>query len=193
MSLPLPGWTRLYDLPIRDLRRFAHDAYGQGANLRSLALSALPVLSTEVVIRTHVHGRAMTERHSAVLEPAEAALRAGLLLAGHTLVGAVALGKAVTLSIAVSPAAGFWHINWPVLVRAAMLALQVVDDARIRRRSPVPTWDALAVNVVPWRLAAAAEMDRVAAASPTDLRPGHREAALSQPGEEAPRPGGRSI
>jgi hypothetical protein len=159
-SLPLPGWTRLYELPVRDLRKFAHDAYDQGANLRSLSLSSLPVLSTEIVVRTHVHGRTMLDRRTAILEPAETALRAELLLAGHALVGAAALGKAVTLSMAVSPAASFWHINVPVLMRTAMLALQVAGDVRARRRSPVPSWDVLALAVVPWHLAAAEELDR---------------------------------
>lgn len=159
-NLPLPGWTRLYELPVRDLRTFAHDAYDEGANLRSLSLSSLPVLSTEIVVRTHVHGRAMLDRRTAVLEPAETVLRSELLLAGHALVGAAALGKAVTLSIAVSPAAGFWHVNVPVLMRTAMLALQVAGDARASRRSPVPSWDDLAAAVVPWRLAAAEELDQ---------------------------------
>ena len=164
-NLPLPGWTRLYELPVPELRKFAHDAYDKGANLRTLSLSSLPVLSTEVVIRTHVHGRAMLDRRTAVLEPAETALRSELLLAGHALVGAAALGKAVTLSIAVSPAAGFWHINGSVLMRTAMLALQVAGDARTGHRSPVPSWDDLAAAVVPWRLHAAEELDRVVSVS----------------------------
>jgi len=160
MNLPLPGWTKLPELPIPALRQFAYDTYNQGANLRSLSVSSLPVLSTEVVVRTHVHGRAVLETGSAVLEPAAASLRSELLLAGHSLVGAAALGKAVTLAMVVSPAAGFWHINWPVLVRAAMLALEVARDARTRQNSPVPTWDDLATAIVPWQLTTAHELDR---------------------------------
>lgn len=161
MNLPLPGWTKLYELPVPALRQFAYDTYNQGANLRSLSLSSLPVLSTEVVIRSHVHGRAMLESGSAVLEPAAASLRSELLLAGHSLVGAAALGKAVALSMVVSPAAGFWHINWPVLLRAAMLALEVAHDARVRHNSPVSRWDDLATAIVPWQLATAYELDGV--------------------------------
>jgi hypothetical protein len=130
------------------------------------------VLSTEVVIRTHVHGSALLESGSAVLAPAAASLRSKLLLAGHSLVGAAALGKAVTLSMVVSPAAGFWHVNWPVLVRAAMLALEVARDARTRHDSPVPTWDDLATAIVPWQLATSHELDRVITKSDAaDARP----------------------
>jgi hypothetical protein len=60
---------------------------------------------------------------------AEQSLRAELLLAGHSLVGAASLGKTLTLALIASPVAAFGHINWPVLMRAAMLALQVVADA----------------------------------------------------------------
>jgi hypothetical protein len=40
-----------------------------GVNARWATLSILPVLSTEVVVRTHVHGRAMLARGSAELDP----------------------------------------------------------------------------------------------------------------------------
>ena len=69
MSLPLPGWTRLYELPSRGLRTFADQAYDNGLNIRWAALSTLPVLTTEVVVRTHVHGRAMLARGTATWNP----------------------------------------------------------------------------------------------------------------------------
>ena len=69
VSLPLPGWTKLYELPSRRLGTFAHQTYNSGVNPRSGALSTLPVLSTGVVVRTHVHGRAVLARGSATLEP----------------------------------------------------------------------------------------------------------------------------
>ena len=138
MSLPLPGWTKLFELPWRQLRIFAHQTYENGVNVRWATLSTLPVLSTEVVVRTHIHGRAMLARGSALLEPAEQSLRAELLLAGHSLVGAASLGKTLTLALIASPVAAFGHINWPVLMRAAMMALQVVADARARRSTTPP-------------------------------------------------------
>ena len=170
MSLPLPGWTKLYELPSRQLRIFAHQAYQDGVNLRSSVLSTLPVLSTEVVVRTHVHGRAMLGRGEAVLEPAERALRTELLLAGHSLVGAASLGKALTVALAGPPVLAVKHVNWPVLVRAAVVALQVAADARARRAA-VRSWDDLLADVAaPWQLTTAEELDRAVAQHACDAR-----------------------
>jgi hypothetical protein len=162
MSLPLPGWTKLYELPSRRLRTFAHQTYDNGLNTRWAALSTLPVLTSEVVVRTHVHGRAMLTRGTAVLEPAEAAQRSELLLAGHALVGAASLGKALTIAIASrSPVRAYKHVNWPVLLRAATTSLQVAGDARARAQGPGRSWDGLLADVArPWQLDAAADVDR---------------------------------
>jgi hypothetical protein len=162
MSLPLPGWTALYELPSRKLRTFAHQTYDHGLNTRWAALSTLPVLTTEVVVRTHVHGRAMLASGTAVLQPAEAAQRSELLLAGHALVGAVSLGKALTLALATrSPIRAYQHLNWPVLVRAATTSLQVAGDGQARGRDPGRSWDdLLTVVAVPWQLDAADSVDR---------------------------------
>jgi hypothetical protein len=163
MSLPLPGWTKLYELPSRDLRTFAHQTYDHGLNTRWASLSALPVLTTEVVVRTHVHGRAMLVRGSAVLQPAEAAQRAELLLAAHAIVGAASLGKAVTVALATrSPIRAYRHMNWPVLVRAATASLQVAGDVRARAEGPGRSWDDLLSEVAaPWQLDAAESVDRM--------------------------------
>jgi len=61
-NLPWPGWSKLYELPSRSLRQFAHDTYDAEVNLRSLAASTLPVLTTEITIRTH-HLRTRNPRH----------------------------------------------------------------------------------------------------------------------------------
>ena len=161
MSLPLPGATALYQLPFRDLRTFAHQTYDHGLNTRWAALSTLPVLTTEVVVRTHVHGRAMLTRGSALLQPAETAQRTELLLAGHALVGAASLGKALTMTLlAPSPIRGYKHVNWPVLIRASIAALQVAGDARARDRGPGRSWDDLLTDVAaPWQLDAAVAVD----------------------------------
>ena len=162
MSLPLPGWTALYQLPSRQLRTFAHQTYDHGLNTRWAALSALPVLTTEVVVRTHVHGRAMLARGTAVLQSAETAQRTELLLAGHALVGAVSLGKALTLALATrSPIRAYRHLNWPVLVRAATTSLQVAGDAQARSIEPGRSWDDLLTGIaLPWQLDAADSVDR---------------------------------
>lgn len=161
MSLPLPGWTKLYELPSRRLRTFAHQTYDQGLNTRWAALSALPVLTTEVVVRTHVHGRAMLGRGSAVLQPAETAQRSELLLAAHAVVGAASLGKALTTALATrSPIRAYRHVNWPVLVRAATASLQVAGDARARGQGPGRSWDDLLPEVAaPWQLDVAESVD----------------------------------
>ena len=71
ISLPIPGWTKLYELPSRDLRKFAHDVYsgpnwGDGVNLRSFATSPLlSVIATETIVRTAVHGTAFLDTGSA--------------------------------------------------------------------------------------------------------------------------------
>lgn len=162
MNLPVPGWTKLYELPSRRLRRFAHQAYDNGLNMRWAALSTLPMITTEVVVRTHVHGRAMLARDTARLLPSEAAQRTELLLAGHALVGASSLGKALTLALATrSPIRAYRHVNWPVLVRAATTSLQVAGDARSRHQGPGRTWDDLLTGAArPWQLEAAAAVDR---------------------------------
>lgn len=162
MSLPLPGWTKLYELPSKQLRTFAHQTYDDGLNTRWAALSTLPVLTTEVVVRTHVHGRAILGRGTAFLEPAETVQRSELLLAAHALVGAASLGKALTIAIATgSSISAYKHINWAVLVRAATTALQVAGDTRARAQGPGRAWDELLTDVArPWQLDAASDVDR---------------------------------
>jgi hypothetical protein len=95
MGLPLPGWSLLYEMPNRDLRKFAHDAYagtnsGDGLNLRSGAFTpGLGMIATEVVIRTHTHLSAYRVSGSPCLETAGAAKRTEMLLAAHAAAGAV--------------------------------------------------------------------------------------------------------
>lgn len=166
-SLPPPGWSKLYELPSRSLRKFAHDTYEAEVNLRSLAASSLPLLTTEIAIRTHIHGRATLATGTARLHPAETALRSELLLAGHSLVGAAATGRALVVGSAAGAARGFRHINWPVLFRAAALALEVAEDAR-GRCDAVGTWDDLLADLAaPWQLDTAQELDRVLGGTPS--------------------------
>ncbi|RTL65208.1 MAG: hypothetical protein EKK42_22195 [Pseudonocardiaceae bacterium] len=162
MSLPLPGASALYELPVKNLRDFAHQSYDNGLNLRWAALSTLPVITSEVIVRTYVHGAAMLTRGTAVLEPAGAAKRTELRLATHALVGAASLGKALTYALAKSPIRAYRHLNWPVLVTAATTALQVAGDARTRNQAPGRSWDDLLNDVgQPWQLDEAAAVDRM--------------------------------
>ena len=101
-------------------------------------------------------------------------LRAELLLAGHALVGAASLGKAVTTTMATSPlpsvtrhATAFRHLNWPVLFKVATTSLDVARDSRARR-STAASWDDLLAGVVaPWQLDEAVRLD----AAVGDIKP----------------------
>lgn len=173
MSLPLPGFTKLWEIGDQDLRRFVHNAYDGGLaggaseyssalNIRSgLMTPGLALLSTEAIIRTHVHARAWNRTGSASLSVAEHALRSELLLAGHAMVGAACLGKVAARSMlaGVGPLS-IRHLNLPVLLRIGMLSLEVVADGRRRRSSGAASWDELfALEVQPWQLAEAVDIE----------------------------------
>lgn len=173
MSLPLPGFSQLYNLGDRDLRKFAHNAYEGGLaggaadkasalNIRSgLMTPGLAVLSTEAIIRTHVHGRAWNRTGSSKLTGAEHSQRNELLLAGHALVGAASLGKVAARSMLadVGPLA-IRHLNVPVLLRVGMLSIQVVGDGHRRRTSAAPSWEELLADAAePWQLSMAVDID----------------------------------
>lgn len=178
MSLPLPGFSKLYEIGGKDLRRFVHNAYEGGLaggranqasalNIRSgLMTPGLAVLSTEAIIRTHVHGRAWNRTGSAELTATEHAQRSELLLAGHAMVGAASLGKVAARSMldGVGPLA-IRHVNVPVLLRIGMLSLQVVGDGHRRRTSGAASWDELFANAAqPWQLPAAVDIENQTAA-----------------------------
>lgn len=173
MSLPLPGWTLLYDLGGRRLRTFAHHAYlggesGAGLNLRSGAITpALSMLSTEVIVRTHVHTRALAETGTPVLSPSQAALRTELLLAGHSLVGAASLGKVTARAMLANQGPlALRHLNVPVLLRAGVLATHALRDSHVRSTSGALAWgELLASSVQPWQLDTAATVEAATARS----------------------------
>lgn len=171
MGLPMPGSSYLCDLDNRQLRTFAHTVYegssiGNGLNVRSGVLTpSLSVLSTEVIIRTHVHGRIFTQTGSAALDPAQQALRTELLLATHSLVGAASLGKTVSRALLLekSPTA-IRHLNIPVLLRMGTLAVGAMGDMKSRTSLAARSWDELlADSAQPWQLDAAYELDQAAA------------------------------
>lgn len=170
MSLPLPWWTLLYERPERDVRKFAHDAYsgsafGEGLNVRSgLLTPTLAVLTTEAILRTHVHGRALMVSGSSRLDPSQQALRTELLLAGHSLVGAACLGKTITGALVTSTKVmAVRHVNLPVLLRIGMLAVQVLRDIHGRRSPAAPDWDMLLRGAAqPWQLDAALKLETTA-------------------------------
>ncbi len=148
MSLPLPGWSLLYEMPDRELSNFARVAYagnnrGDGLNLRTGVLTpALGILATEMVIRTHVHVTAYRDTDSSNLSAARRAKRAEMLLAAHGLAGAASLSKFVAAAIVQDPTT-MRHLNIPLLMRTGQLAVAVHRDVRARRDAVAPTWEAL--------------------------------------------------
>lgn len=168
MSLPLPGMTKLYELDSAGIRSFAHAAYqgqrplGQGLNTRSgLVTPTLAALSTEAIIRTHMLMRAQRSRGTLSLTGAEQALQTEMLLAGHGLVGGLALGKSVTiLLLTKNPALAIRHVNVPVLLRVATLSLAAVRNHRQRQSLAAPSWDELLGEwAQPWQLEAALDIE----------------------------------
>lgn len=149
MSLPLPGWSLLYEMPNRDLRKFANDAYagtnsGDGLNLRSGVFTpGLGMVATEVIIRTHTHLATYRETGSPRLATGGAAKRTEMLLAAHAAAGAVSLSKTAAAAIAGETAVAARHLNVPVLMRVGMLALTVRSDAATRASAQAPSWGRL--------------------------------------------------
>ena len=150
MSLPLPGWSLLYEMPERDLRKFANDAYagtnsGDGLNLRSGAFTpGLGLVATDVIIRTHIHLSAYRKTGSPRLATADAAKRSEMLLAAHAAAGAVSLSKTAAAAVAGETVVAARHLNVPVLMRVGLLALKVRSDAATRAVAAAPSWRQLA-------------------------------------------------
>lgn len=149
MSLPLPGWSLLYEMPDRDLRTFAHEAYagtntGDGLNLRSEVLTpGLGLVATEVVIRTHLHLSAYRTTGSPRLTQTAKSKRSEMLLAAHAAAGAVSLSKTAATAVAGETVVAARHLNVPVLLRIGMLALQVRSDVAARATAEAPSWEQL--------------------------------------------------
>lgn len=149
MSLPLPGWTLLRDLPDRDLRKFAQEAYagdhrGSGLNLRSgLLTPGLGMVTTEVIIRTHGPVAAYRATGKARLTAARSAKQSEMLLAAHAAAGAVSLSKTAAAAIAGESVVAVRHLNVPVLMRLGVLALNVRADGAARAAAGAPSWTQL--------------------------------------------------
>lgn len=169
MSLPIPGMSLLYESDNHVIRDFALHAYsglgqGSGWNVRSgIATPTMTVIATEVIIRTYVHAEAFTQTGSADLDWPQKRRRSELLLAAHSLVSAISLGK-VAAQIAARSMSGDYlravhpsnirHANIPALLRTGTLAATVVHDAQRAAKIPsARSWDELVVATAqPWQL-----------------------------------------
>lgn len=154
MSLPLPGSSWLYELDNRELRTFAHEVYlgtsaGNGLNVRSGILTpSLSVITTEVILRTHVHARAYAVTGSARLDEREQARRDELLLAAHSLVGLASAGKTLARMIILDDRKGMAlrHVNVPTPLRMGCLAVEIADR-RTRGTAQARDWDQLVADL----------------------------------------------
>ena len=169
MSLPIPGMSFLYESDSKALRDFALHAYnglsaGNGWNVRNgIALPGMTVLVTEILIRTYVHLDLYQQTGTARLDLPHKRRRNELLLAAHSLVSAISLGK-VAAQITAHYYSGNYvravhpshirHANIPALLRAGALAGTVVNDAY--RASKIPSarsWEELVTDTAqPWQL-----------------------------------------
>ncbi|MEJ2866927.1 hypothetical protein WCD74_04065 [Actinomycetospora sp. OC33-EN08] len=165
-SIPLPGWTYLNELPWEGAQTFARYVYmgerdgAPGLTLRTAALQPLPVLAVETIVRVHLHARAVHERGTPALLPAERSLRDEMLLAGHALTAAGSLGRALATAYTTSGPLALRHVNVPCLVRTGRLAHHVV---KARRDEPVPEWSELVARLEkPWRSDLVTDIDMAA-------------------------------
>lgn len=159
MSLPIPGSSLLYEMDNEAVRDFALHAYkglrsGEGCNVRSaVAGPGMTTVTTEAVIRTHVHLTALRARGTVELTRQEERRRTELRLAAHSLVGAASIGKATAKGLVTKHPSSIRHIHLPTLLTAGKLALQVVSDSSAAQRSSADTWDEIVLNVAqPWQL-----------------------------------------
>lgn len=123
----------------------------------------ITVLITEILIRTYVHLDAYQQTGTARLDLPQTRRRNELLLASHSLVSAISLGKVATQASAHCVAGNYLHAahpshirhaNIPTLLRAVALARTLVNDAY--RASKIPSahsWDNLIfATAQPWQL-----------------------------------------
>ncbi|WP_216917030.1 hypothetical protein [Nocardia noduli] len=159
MSLPVPGMSWLYNSHNEAVKDFALHAYsglhpGHGWNLRNATIvPGLTAILTEVIIRTHTATETYRfDNSSDQTSPPLEQKRTELLLAAHTLVGAISTGKAVAQLLAVKNERGAFHpaairhVQFPSLLRAGKLAIDVVDQASRASVYEVHTWDELDID-----------------------------------------------
>lgn len=132
MSLPLPGFSFLAEMPSDRLRDFATRAYGglefgalgSGLNLRSGILTpSLAELAREVLVRAHLHVQQFRATGSFVLDAARVRKRTAMLLAAHGATSAASLSKAAIKTSVLGPLA-LRHLDVSALVRTGRLALE---------------------------------------------------------------------
>lgn len=145
LSLPLPGWTLIGELPERQVRVFASDLYRAGFNTRSGALvPGLGVVLVEVLIRSHLALQSFASRGSLLLQPQEKAKANEMLLVAQSGLAAASASVAAARALTGEGALALRHLNAPAFARAGVAAVVVMTNrAQVRRYEPT-SWLALA-------------------------------------------------
>lgn len=170
-SLPMPFSTFLYEMPDHQLRKFSHDLYGgvhrgaeqhAGLNMRSgLLTPAISLITTEVIIRSFVQGRAWHATRSLSLSAPEKRVQMEMLLAGHSFTAAGSISNAVIMGFVGEGPIAVRHVNVPVLMRLGKLALEARKAAKERARLAPPAWHELAYRGDAFTRVEAEELERL--------------------------------
>lgn len=169
MGLPLPGWTKLAELPSHTAREFFNKTYtgqwsgfnsGSGINSTWAMAQTLPVLVIEIILRTNAHLAAYVRRGEFWLTPAEKAKLRETLLVAYGLNVAVCASKAVIMGIVGEGPLAIRHLNLATMIRAGSCTAQVFADRRKRNALAPLTWTELLHKQVAIRLRSDPDLER---------------------------------
>lgn len=169
MGLPLPGWTKLAELPSHTAREFVNKTYagqwaghtsGPGLNSTWAMSQTLPVLAIEIILRTNAHLAAYVRRGEFRLTPAEKAKLRETLLAAYGLNVAVCSSKAVIMGMVGEGPLAMRHLNLATMIRTGTCTAQVFADRRTRAALAPPTWTELLHEQVAIGLRTDPELER---------------------------------
>lgn len=143
LSLPLPGWTLLANVPQRDLRTLAAGLYRHGYNIRSGALTpGLGVILVEVILRAHQALTSHATTGTFRLQPSQSAKADEMLLVAQSGLAATSASIAAARALTGEGALALRHLNTPAFARAAVAAAVVISNrAQIRRLEPTSWYD----------------------------------------------------
>lgn len=150
-SLPLPGWTALYEVaPTEQVADLVKSMYwtqgaGPGWNLRTLGITKMvPLVVVEVGVRSKLGWDAWNGRGQLRLTPQEGDKRDEMLLAANGIVALVSTGQVVFECLTTSSPLGLRALNPNVLLRTGHLGVRLLKAHRRRKRAESPSWEELA-------------------------------------------------
>lgn len=135
LGLPTPGWVRLFEQPVPEVRRFAHVAFAH-APLRPATGHTVPTseaaILVEVLVRVHVHWQAYATTRSPQLDLGAQMRLEDMVRAAHALVAASALTDAATAGFPVAGDVPGGRAEVRPVVRAGLIAVEAVRARRAR-------------------------------------------------------------